>query len=410
MKWPRVKLFPAVVDSLNILYVHESMGSLGGAEANVFITATEMKKRGHRIGLLTRRATGRNEAAWQELFGENVYWIDQQPFAETATAFGPDVTYVHKWDDLASLADIVASGRARIRMVHDHDMYCLRSYRYHPLSRKVCRRPTSAYCVFPCGAPLKRDREGPLPFKWVSYRAKKRERDLSRQFHRHLVVTNYMREELEINGFASDRIEIFPPVPRATEPLEPSFSDRNLLIWAGQIIRGKGLDVLLKSLTQVKAPFEMVVLGDGNHRDHCEKLTRDLDLDDRVTFAGFVPQETLKDYYRDASAFVLSSLWPEPIATIGLEVMRFALPVVAWDAGGIKDWLIDEHNGYLVPWKDETAYAQRVDDLLADKEKARAMGRNGLALVSEKYDFEDYLSNLESLFARVAREHADSPA
>jgi glycosyltransferase involved in cell wall biosynthesis len=410
MKSLRVKLFSMVVAPLNILYVHESMGSLGGAEANVFITATEMKKRGHHIGLLTRRATGRNEAGWRELFGENVYWIGERTYAQAAEAFGPDVTYVHKWDDLKSLGDIVESGRARIRMVHDHDMYCLRSYRYHPLTRKVCRRPTSAYCVFPCGAPLKRDREGSLPFKWVSYRAKKRERDLSRQFHRHLVVTNYMREELEINGFDSARIEIFPPVPRAGASLEPSFSDRNLLIWAGQIIRGKGLDVLLRALTQVRAPFEMVVLGDGNHRDYCEKLTRELGLADRVTFAGFVPQETLKDYYRDASAFVLSSLWPEPIATIGLEVMRFALPVVAWDAGGIKDWLVDGHNGYLVPWKDEAAYAQRVDDLLADKPKAQAMGRNGLALVSEKYDFEEYLSNLESLFARVAREQRDSAA
>lgn len=406
----RVKLFFTVDIPLKILYVHESMGSLGGAEANVFITATEMKKRGHQIGLLTRRATGRNEAAWQELFGENIFWIGDQTYDQTAIAFSPDVTYVHKWDDLKSLADIVASGRPRIRMVHDHDMYCLRSYRYHPITRKVCRRPTSAYCVFPCGAPLKRDREGPLPFKWVSYRAKLKERDLSRQFHRHLVVTEYMREELEINGFDPAHIEIFPPVPRAGASLEPSFSDRNLLIWAGQIIRGKGLDVLLHALTQVQANFEMVVLGDGNHRDYCENLTRDLGLVDRVTFAGFVPQETLKDYYRDASVFVLSSLWPEPIATIGLEVMRFALPVVAWDAGGIKDWLHDGHNGYLVPWKDQAAYARRVDELLADKELARSMGRNGLALVSEKYDFEAYISNLESLFARVAQEHASSPA
>ena len=398
-------LNPAVSTSLNLLYVHESMGSLGGAEANVFITATEMKKRGHRVGLLTRRATGRNEDAWHALFGEDIFWIDRESYDQVAQRFGAQVTYVHKWDDLASLAKIVESGRARIRMVHDHDMYCLRSYRYHPITRTVCHRPTSAYCVFPCLATLKRDREGPLPFRLISYAAKKRERDLSRQFHRHLVVTTYMQEELEINGFDPSRIEIFPPVPRAGESLEPTFSDRNLLIWAGQIIRGKGLDVLLHALTEVKQPFEMIVLGQGNHREACEKLSRKLGLDDRVTFGGFVPQETLRDYYRDASLFVLSSLWPEPIATIGLEVMRFGLPVVAWDAGGIKDWLIDGHNGYLVPWKDTSAYAARIDELLTDKTKAREMGRKGLALVSERYDFEDYLDRLEALFGTVAAEH-----
>ncbi len=402
MKVVGVKSKSTVADNLNLLYVHEAMGSLGGAEANVFITATEMRARGHRVGLMTRRATGRNEQAWRDLFGEAVYWSDNTSFADCARIFGADVTYVHKWDDLASLEDIVTSGRPRIRMVHDHDMYCLRSYRYHPFSRKVCHRPTSAYCVFPCLAPLKRNREGSLPFKLVSYAAKKRERDLSRQFDRHLVVTNYMREELEINGFDPARIEIFPPVPREVEPLEPSFSDRNLLVWAGQIIRGKGLDVLLSALTHVTEPFELVVLGDGNHRAACEALTQKLGLADRVTFAGFVPQETLRDYYRDASLFVLSSLWPEPIATIGLEVMRFALPVVAWDAGGIKDWLIDGHNGYLVPWKDETAYAARVDELLRNKTLAREMGQRGLALVSERYAFNTYLDNLETLFATVA--------
>ncbi|MEZ5413305.1 MAG: glycosyltransferase family 4 protein [Opitutaceae bacterium] len=398
------KLNPAVRSPLKLLYVHESLGSLGGAEANVFITATELRKRGHQVGLLTRRATGRNEEAWRELFGENIFWVDRTGYAEAAAAFSPDVTYVHKWDHLTSLADIVQSGRARVRMVHDHDMYCLRSYRYNPLTREVCHRPTSAYCVFPCLASLKRDREGPLPFKFVSYTDKKRERDLSRHFHRHLVVTRYMQEELEINGFDAGRIEIFPPVPRAAAGLEPSFSDRNLLIWAGQIIRGKGLDVLLQALTQVKQPFELIVLGDGNHKAVCEELSRKLGLADRVTFAGFVPQETMRNYYRDASLFVLSSLWPEPIATIGLEVMRFALPVVAWDAGGIKDWLIDGHNGYLVPWKDTTAYAARVDELLADKAKARQMGQAGLALVNEHYDFESYLSRLEDLFSRVAVE------
>lgn len=60
-----------------------------------------------------------------------------------------------------------------------------------------------------------------------------------------------MREELEINGFDPARIEIFPPVPRAGQSLEPAFSNRNRLIWAGQIIRGNGLDILLKALTKL---------------------------------------------------------------------------------------------------------------------------------------------------------------
>ncbi len=100
----------------------------------------------------------------------------------------------------------------------------------------------------------------------------------------------------------------------------------------------------------------------------------------------------------------LSSLWPEPIATIGLEVMRYALPVVAFDAGGIKDWLIDGQNGYRVRWMDRDAYAARVEELLNNKPLAKQMGEAGLKLVSERYDFEGYIGDLEKMFATVAAE------
>ena len=84
--------------------------------------------------------------------------------------------------------------------------------------------------------------------------------------------------------------------------------------------------------------------------------------------------------------------------------MRYALPVVAFDAGGIKDWLEDGNNGYLVPWMDREAFAGRLDELLKDKTKAREMGERGLELVSERYDFEQYIQDLESMFARVIQE------
>ena len=361
-----------------------------------------MKARGYQVGLLTQKGTGKNEDAWRKLFGDALFQLDQ--IESALESFRPDVIYVHKWEELPSLQRLLESDRPLVRMVHDHDIYCLRSYKYSPYTRRICKRPIGMYCVFPCLAPLKRNRNGILPFKWVSYFDKLKEIRLNQQFDRHLVVTNYMKNELVINGFDPCRIEIFAPVPRPGDALRSAFSDRNLLLYAGQIIRGKGVDVLLRALARVRTPFEAVILGDGSHRAACEKLCDQLGLRDRVTFKGFIPQEELKQYYRDTSAVVLSSVWPEPIATIGLEVMRYALPVVAFDAGGIRDWLRDGVNGYLVPWMDIDAFATRIDELLCDKTKAREMGERGLEIVSREYDFNEYLDRLEDLFSRVSRE------
>jgi glycosyltransferase involved in cell wall biosynthesis len=390
---------------MKLLYVHERFGALAGAEANAFITAQEIGKRGHEIGILHGPGTGKNEEGWNAVFSSRFSLEAAEPGEATKAAlreFEPDVVYVHKMADLRVIQALVDSGRPLVRMVHDHDIYCMRSYKYNYFTREICTRAAGPACVFPCLASVVKNNSGGFPLKWVSYTAKKREIALNQEFKRMVVVTEYMRDELLKNGFDPERIEIHAPVPRMGDPdLRSSFSDRNLILYAGQIIRGKGVDVLLKSLAKVKSPFECIILGDGNHKAYCEELSRKLGLDGRVHFKGFIPQEELKGYYRECSVVALSSLWPEPIATIGLEVMRYALPVVGFDAGGIKDWLKDGFNGYLVPWMDRDVFAQRLDELLQDKEKAKRLGENGFEFVSERYDFPTYIEDLEKMFERV---------
>jgi glycosyltransferase involved in cell wall biosynthesis len=89
---------------------------------------------------------------------------------------------------------------------------------------------------------------------------------------------------------------------------------------------------------------------------------------------------------------------------VGLEAMRNGLPVVAFDAGGIREWLRDGENGFLIPWMDTSLYARMIDILLADKELARAMGARGFARFERDYNFTDYIARLDDLFTRVAAE------
>jgi len=239
----------------------------------------------------------------------------------------------------------------------------------------------------------------------VSYTAKVRELELNRKLHRMIVATRFMREELVRNGFDPGRIEIHPPVPRAGDPsVRSSFGDRNVILYAGQVIRGKGVDVLIESLAQVRAPFECYIFGDGNHRACCERLTRKLGLAGRIHFKGYVSPEEIGIYYSECSVVAVSSVWPEPFGAVGLEGMRYGLPVVAFDAGGIKEWLIDGYNGFLVPWMDRAAFGSRVEQLLRDKALARQMGEQGRGMIAEYYGFTHYIDALEKLFARVANQ------
>jgi glycosyltransferase involved in cell wall biosynthesis len=307
--------------------------------------------------------------------------------------------------DLKVIKELLGSAVPLVRMVHDHDLYCMRSYKYNYFTRRICERPASLSCLFPCGAFVTRNPEGRFPLRWVSYSSKQEEIRLNRKFDRLVVASQFMKEELLRNGFAPEKIEIHPPVPLAGDPSSQSnFSNRNLLLYAGQLVRGKGVDVLLESLALVSAPFECFIFGDGNHRAHCEKLCRRLGLENRVHFKGYVPPEELHCYLREGSAMLVSSVWPEPFGAVGLEGLRHGLPVVAFDAGGIKEWLIDGYNGWLVRWMDRAAFAARVEELLRDKTLARRMGEQGRATVAEYYGFSKYIDGLEELFQRVMDE------
>ncbi len=390
---------------MRLLFVHERFGAFGGAEANVLVTAHELRRRGHTLAILHGPSTGREQEVWRETFVERFALPPEGAVPAVRAAlsdFRPDVVFVHKMADLSVVEALTFCTAPVVRMVHDHDLYCMRGYKYHPVTRQICTRGASAYCMFACGAMLARKRGGGFPLQWVSYAQKRREIALNRKFARILVASDYMKEELTRNGFERDRIEIHAPVPRPADVgVQPTFGPRNRLVYAGQIIRGKGVDVLLESLARVREVFECVILGDGNHRAHCEELSRKLGLADRVRFVGFVPQALIPEYYREASVALMSSLWPEPFGAVGLEAMRYGLPVVAFDAGGIREWLLDGWNGFLVPWMDRDRYAGGIEELLRDKALAQKMGEHGRRWVGERFGFPKYIDGLENLFARV---------
>lgn len=391
---------------MRLLFVHDRIGALGGAEANILVTAEELRRRGHSVGLMHGMGANRGDSGWHEVFQSRFPATETDGAAVLGRAlaqFQPDVVFLHKLSDAAVLQSMLSCGRPVVRMIHDHELYCMRGYKYNYFSRHVCMRPASAYCVFPCGASLARGTGSIFPIRWVSYGAKRREIDMNKRLDRLVVASAYMRDELLRNGFDAGRIEIHPPVPRpAQSGALPSFGARNLIVYSGQIVRGKGVDVLLESLARVSAPFECVIFGDGSQRPACERLSARLGLQDRVRFAGFVAQSRLAGSYADASMAVMSSLWPEPFGAAGIEAMRCGLPVVAFDAGGIREWLLDGVNGFLVPWMDRPAFAARVDALLLDKALARRLGENGRALVNERFSFASYIDGIENLFTRAA--------
>jgi glycosyltransferase involved in cell wall biosynthesis len=393
---------------VKLLFVHNHFGAFGGAEANIHLSAVELQKRGHQVALLYGTATGNNEAAWQDAFPLRFQLSEKNPVQSVTAAFErfqPDLIYLHNFENLDAMEALIRSDIPTVRMVHDHEMYCLRGYKYNYFTRNICERPASLRCIFPCLASVARNSGGKLPIRWASYLEKRREINLNYFCKRLVVYSDYSRQELVRNGFSAEKIEICVPMRCwGNDGPVTAMGPKNQILYVGQIIRGKGVDVLLKALAKVKASFECVIVGDGSHRKFCEKLSRRLGLADRVRFTGYVQPDQLREYYLDATVFAMSSLWPEPFGMAGPEAMRYGVPVVAFDAGGIREWLSDGVNGFLVPWKNAEIFASKLDQLLQNKDAARKMGQQGKDRINQFYTASFQIDRLEALFSAVLNE------
>jgi len=397
---------------MRLLFVHQNFGAFGGAETNIQITADELVQRGHTVALLYAAETRRNVEPWERTFPTRFQLPANErldAIASVLDSFAPDIIYFHTLQDVQVLEALLDSSVPVIRMVHDHSLYCPRSYKYNPLTRAVCHRSASLYCAFPCMAPITRNRNGAFPVKWSGFAAHRRELKLSKQCEAFIVYSEYSKTELVNNGFNPEDIHIHVPMRCWDDAPISSFSERNLILFAGQIIRGKGVDLLLKALAKLKVPFECLILGDGNHRQYCQRICARLNLADRVQFRGFVPPDELQTFYLDASVFVVPSVWPEPFGMVGPEAMRYGLPVVAFDAGGIKEWLIHGENGFLAPWMDTNSLAARIEELLRNKALGQKLGRNGRERVNRVYSASRQVDKLEQIFMTVAGQARKRP-
>jgi glycosyltransferase involved in cell wall biosynthesis len=227
--------------------------------------------------------------------------------------------------------------------------------------------------------------------------------DVARRARLFVAGSRYSAAELARNGFATDRIEVIAPVPAAigrSACLEPGEPGRMLFV--GQVIRGKGLDLLLSAAARLKGDWRLDVVGEGRQLDECRDLARQLRIQDRVCFAGWVPHGDLGEWYRRASFTVVPSRWPEPFGMIGLESMSVGRPVIAFDSGGVRDWLAHEVSGLLVPGADVTALAHATQQAISTPGMVRRLGIGAARHCRRRFGHRAYLDQMQSALVRAA--------
>ena len=361
---------------MRVLHVHERAGFYGGVEQILHDIAAGLAGRGLPQGLLHADASPRPD--YLGVFS------DSGSDEALIERFRPDVLLLHKVEDPGRVARLAARWPTA-RMVHDHDLVCLRRHKYFPVGSRVCDKPAGIDCYTHLCF-VQRAQSGPLPIALKGTADVHAAIAAHAGVHRFIVGSRWMRDELRTNGLPPARIRIVPPVPRALAACEQQPPSRSPeVLFVGQVIRGKGVDLLLTALAKVPGDWHATIVGTGNHLPACKALAAKLDIAHRVTFTGWVDHTALDPYYARASVSVVPSRWPEPFGMVGIEAMARGRPVVAFAVGGIPDWLEHGLTGLLAREADTDTLAEYLSRLLADPELAALLGARAAARVRERY-------------------------
>ena len=177
-------------------------------------------------------------------------------------------------------------------------------------------------------------------------------------------------------------LKLEPPPPRDRGYLHLRWGipvDAPLVLYAGRLAQEKNLELLFASFAGVAVDLPnawLLVAGDGPYRAVCERLAKGSGFGERIVFAGFIAPEKMPQIYASAEVFAFCSR-TDTQGLVLIEAMAAGLPVVAVNAFGPTDIVVDGVDGFLVA-DDAEAFRMAVTCVLLNPEMGRMMSESAL--------------------------------
>jgi glycosyltransferase involved in cell wall biosynthesis len=236
-----------------------------------------------------------------------------------------------------------------VKFMHAYFGTCISALKMHAFPSAVaCGRTLGPACLAlygprHCGA-LK-------PSALVNgYRWARSQQQLLPRYRAIVIASEHMAEEYVRHGASRDRLAmlpLFPSHPVAALRSEP----RDTVLFMGRMTTLKGGDMLVRAVDRARSdlgrPIRLIMAGDGPQRTEWQRLARRKRV--AAEFPGWLDSAQRVRALAEASVLAVPSVWPEPFGLVGLEAAARGVPAVAFDTGGIRQWLQHDVSGVLVP-------------------------------------------------------------
>jgi glycosyltransferase involved in cell wall biosynthesis len=207
---------------------------------------------------------------------------------------------------------------------------------------------------------------------------------------------------LVYNGIDAGR---FPPDLAPAARPEGVPSDAPMIGVFSRLTEWKGQHVVIAALRDVPDAHLVLVggplFGQQAYEQRLHALVAEYGLQGRVHFLG--NQSEVAAWMRACDIIVHSSTLAEPFGRVVVEGMLAGRPVIATDAGGVREIVVDGENGLLVPPGDARALAKAINRLLSQPDLARGIAAAALPDVLSRFSVERYRDEIRAVLTQAAQ-------
>jgi glycosyltransferase involved in cell wall biosynthesis len=365
---------------VNIL-VSESSTTMGGQELAVLLHAEGLGKRGHSVRLILEPGSAIAELAKRKGLAVEEVSMRQarmplaiRTFRRLLSKYRPAILHLNSSRDswIGSIAARLINPRPRVVKTRHISAPLNRSVMTRLLYRHLFDR------VIVTGGELTRraliERDGLSPEQVVAF------------------------------PIGIDVEEFHPAVPARNLRQELRLAPQHRLVGLISYLRSyKGHDYFVQAATTVLSRAQDVtflIVGEGPEEEHIRSQIARAGLSQRVLMLGF--RQDLLDVFRSLDIFVMPSVEGDTIPQVLMQAMALGLPVVSTTVGSIPDVVLDGQTGCIVPPRDASALAEKIDKLLESQDLRRALGEKARQLVVSNYSLGAMLDRLEAVYRAAA--------
>ncbi len=213
-----------------------------------------------------------------------------------------------------------------------------------------------------------------------------------------IVITEHLRQYMISNGYLAENLFKIPNMLRISQEYKKKAFHTPVVIGSyGRFAKQKGYEYLLQaaSLLQERGyDFKLILGGGGEDADKLQFLSKELKIDDKVDFVGWIDDKD--KFFSSVDIFCLSSI-EEPFGIVLLEAMEFSTPIVATRCEGPNEIFAAGNDAILADIKSGEDLADKLSEFIDNPDIAQSTANIAYENLLANYDIKIVAKKLDKV-------------